>query len=366
MMLLRSSNNIGGCSSPSGGGIVEPGGGGGVVAAAALVLPKNTTTTNSITPPTTTILPLTPAIPPSSTKASVGIINSTESSSLRRFTAAWVRKNSTHCTSSNNNNVVTVLDWDDTLLPSTWVAGRHDLTSAASLEDSLTRATPEETAALAAVGRSASALLETCSRIGRVAIVTNAGEGWVELSASLLLPDVQETITRLQIPVLSARAAFESETLSHPAEWKYRTFQCVLAAVRSGYYYGCCSNNAWDSRHIWSSILSKPLFVAKATPGKDLLMDCCYNQINQTKQRVNSSSNMTPITLISIGDSDSERVAAVKCKEGRQAAFFRSCKLCERPSLTLLRSELDLITSMMPRLANCTGDLDLKVKFHLV
>lgn len=95
-----------------------------------------------------------------------------------------------------------ILDWDDTLLPTSFFLRSgddcHDLQAMArnnmQILNSLQRAVLE--------------LLEKMIMFGRVIIVTNAKQGWVEYSSYYMLPRVSQLI-ELYIPVISAQTQFE-------------------------------------------------------------------------------------------------------------------------------------------------------------
>lgn len=53
----------------------------------------------------------------------------------------------------------------------------------------------------------------------KVLIITNAKNGWVEYSSSLLMPRVHQMIMKY-IPVISARSEFESQYYNNISEWK--------------------------------------------------------------------------------------------------------------------------------------------------
>ena len=58
-------------------------------------------------------------------------------------------------------------------------------------------------------------------------IITNAKRGWVEYSSSILMPKVHKIILNY-IPVISARAEFESIYPGQIKEWKKAAFQSLL------------------------------------------------------------------------------------------------------------------------------------------
>jgi hypothetical protein len=89
-----------------------------------------------------------------------------------------------------------VLDWDDTLLPTS-----HLIKSQVGFDlQSIAKANMRE---LCVLQRLVLALLEKMINFGRVIIITNAKAGWVELSSYYLLPRVHRII-ELYIPVISA------------------------------------------------------------------------------------------------------------------------------------------------------------------
>lgn len=79
-------------------------------------------------------------------------------------------------------------------------------------------------------------LLKNTLKLGIVLIVTNAGDGWVELSASRFLPAVKAFLDAnyKYIRVISARARYVETHRHLPLQWKVLTFsdelQPILAA----------------------------------------------------------------------------------------------------------------------------------------
>merc|ERR1719424_1543797 len=68
-----------------------------------------------------------------------------------------------------------VFDWDDTLLPTTWLERRRVLHSTTALR-------PAHIRGLQALAEAANRTLDVAEKLGRVIIVTNAAHGWVEAS----------------------------------------------------------------------------------------------------------------------------------------------------------------------------------------
>lgn len=61
---------------------------------------------------------------------------------------------------------------------------------------------------------------------GRVIIITNAKEGWVEYSSYFMLPRVSQLI-ELYIPVISAQTQFASKYPYDIAMWKQQAFMAL-------------------------------------------------------------------------------------------------------------------------------------------
>ena len=82
---------------------------------------------------------------------------------------------------------------------------------------------------LAAIEDQVVTMLEKFLEVSKVLIVTNAREGWVEYSSSILLPKVHQMIVN-HIPVKSARADFEQQYQGQISEWKKAAFMSLWDA----------------------------------------------------------------------------------------------------------------------------------------
>eukprot|EP00439_Symbiodinium_sp_Y106_P045939 s815_g5.t2 len=156
-------------------------------------------------------------------------------------------------------------DWDDTLLPTSWISRQGWLNEDGGLDSvdevSLTREQQvllqelevkvEQTLLtawnLTASGQSIARWLRAtlssavfcelhcfpvCAQAmayGRVVIVTNALEGWVETSCAAFLPGLRPLLDELDI--VSARSTYESLGDASPTAWKRRAFADVIVAA---------------------------------------------------------------------------------------------------------------------------------------
>jgi len=110
-----------------------------------------------------------------------------------------------------NRQTVIFLDWDDTLLCTTYLSSRRETGVTSDVELRLT-----------SIASRVARLLELALDLGKVFIVTNAEEGWVEASAELYLPSLVQALEG--VPILSARSRFEPEYPDETSVWKTKAF----------------------------------------------------------------------------------------------------------------------------------------------
>ena len=116
-----------------------------------------------------------------------------------------------------NYTSVSIFDWDDTLLCTTYLDSRTD---AFDIQSKLVRTQLED------LDQLASQLLISAMAVSKTYVVTNALVGWVEYSASVWLPKVCEVLSRLE--VVSARSSYEEEFPGRPDVWKAQAFLQTL------------------------------------------------------------------------------------------------------------------------------------------
>jgi hypothetical protein len=120
-----------------------------------------------------------------------------------------------------------LFDWDDTLCPSTWAKS----VGYGSCEVEL----PSHRAMLAQVAAAAKAALQAAEGLGKVVIVTNAEDGWVDLSCRRWMPSLHPIVSKMDH--VSARSTWESVALTQPVEWKTKEFNHIITT-----FYGDCQN----------------------------------------------------------------------------------------------------------------------------
>ncbi|KAJ1604429.1 apicomplexan-conserved protein [Cryptosporidium canis] len=101
-----------------------------------------------------------------------------------------------------------IVDWDDTLLPTTWLSWNKELDLKNTNFGGIVRD-----------------FLKKATELGQVVIVTNADPRWVYETSELYLPEILYYLR--VIPICSARQ-FAKGDPSDMKNWKYRAFNCVI------------------------------------------------------------------------------------------------------------------------------------------
>lgn len=111
-----------------------------------------------------------------------------------------------------------IFDWDDTILCTSFLAPHQQLIFDSSIKFPLSLQTK-----LNDLDQVAAAILQQSKTLGRNYIVTNAAEGWVELSAKRFLPRVWQELQR-DISIISARTKYEKLYPRNYQKWKVEAF----------------------------------------------------------------------------------------------------------------------------------------------
>jgi hypothetical protein len=119
-----------------------------------------------------------------------------------------------------------IFDWDDTLFPTTWMREHGLLEKEAGI-------TPQQDEQLQALADVVAVTLEAAKRRGCVAIVTNAEQGWVEMSCEAIMPSLQSHLEGVRI--VSARSRHEKHGLYAPTTWKCLAFEELVGEFYSAF-----------------------------------------------------------------------------------------------------------------------------------
>lgn len=197
-------------------------------------------------------------------------------------------------------DTILIFDWDDTVLPSTWIQEQGLRLD----EDSVP--TEVQQAQLQKMADRAAQTLCVAKRHGKVILVTNAERGWIELSCKKFMPSLYPTLEDLKL--LSARSTYEHQGVASPFEWKYLAFESEIA---------------------------------------------CFYEAFAGDRRKN---------VLSFGDSAHEREALIRVTERLQNCRTKSLKFVERPEVEQLLKEHELISGCFRHIVNHDGNLDLCIR----
>jgi hypothetical protein len=139
---------------------------------------------------------------------------------------------------------IILFDWDDTLCPSTWIRDNQpalNYFTPVPCEDRYQRPLRE-------MQRQTEAVLTLALKMGKVIIVTNAAEPWVETSCRNFMPDLLPLVEK--IPIIYARSVYDScdgacEEPVSPQRWKEVAFGMEISGFYSRY-----------ERQSWKNVVS--------------------------------------------------------------------------------------------------------------
>jgi hypothetical protein len=199
-----------------------------------------------------------------------------------------------------------VFDWDDTLLATSHLAAAGYRLGHARPRN------PQIEAALRQLDSTAQQLLQLAiDHSHHVCIITNAENGWIELSSKSWLPGVSAMLHKVSI--MSARSTYESQFPCSPASWKLHAFEEMTSRF--------------------------------------------------TKEHCDEASTLH---IISLGDSNVEREAAHAVARNRTKTKAKSIKFAEEPTIDVLRLELVSILSRFSSLMGYDNSLDLVLPVPLM
>jgi hypothetical protein len=116
----------------------------------------------------------------------------------------------------NKSSTMIIIDWDDTLYPTTWVMNSNiELTEPKSRYKYISY--------FKELDKNISCTLKNILLYGDVIIITNAMPEWIELSSSVL-PNTRELLKTIEI--VSARKKYQN--MHKIIEWKKLTFMDIL------------------------------------------------------------------------------------------------------------------------------------------
>eukprot|EP00188_Purpureofilum_apyrenoidigerum_P000587 Plantae.Rhodophyta-Purpureofilum_apyrenoidigerum.ctg12628.p1 GENE.Plantae.Rhodophyta-Purpureofilum_apyrenoidigerum.ctg12628~~Plantae.Rhodophyta-Purpureofilum_apyrenoidigerum.ctg12628.p1 ORF type:complete len:245 (+),score=42.78 Plantae.Rhodophyta-Purpureofilum_apyrenoidigerum.ctg12628:191-925(+) len=118
------------------------------------------------------------------------------------------------------DNTVIVFDWDDTLFAST------ALTSIGLCVDEQEDEVPVSLQLeLIELETYVISVLEEVAKLGKVIIITNSDQGWVDMCCERYFPRVLQYLERYAVSVISARYFYQHRYPNAPSHWKIHAFE---------------------------------------------------------------------------------------------------------------------------------------------
>lgn len=193
---------------------------------------------------------------------------------------------------------LTLYDWDDTFLPSTYLAAQG---VRVEVDDQLPKNLVDDLSHLEDI---VIKILQEALLYGIVKVITNAEEGWVELSGNRFMPRLTKFLKVNDIKIVSARTTYEADIPGSPSGWKTAAF---AAEVHESY------------------------------------------------------PDVAQINVLVLGDSLSEREAAHALAHRLPTACIKSVKLVEHPDVTQLQRQITLLHGSFRDLREHYGSFDVNL-----
>ena len=121
-----------------------------------------------------------------------------------------------------NHNSLIIFDWDDTLLPTSFLTPNDVFSENIQLS-------PTDSEKMKEIEKNVYKILKESIEKGNVYIITNAGINWVQFSANIFYPSISELLKKIKI--ISARVQYEKSFPGNLRQWKIQAFLNLLNEV---------------------------------------------------------------------------------------------------------------------------------------
>ncbi len=161
------------------------------------------------------------------------------------------------------DNTLIILDWDDTLYPTSWIIGNN-------IDINDLHARTKYSSYFSALDDRVNTTINKLSGYGNVVIITNAVYDWINMSSSIL-PKTSKSLKKIKI--VSARQKFQGKFNIH--EWKKNAFKDeIFDIVQTNKYNNIISIGDADYEYIaliglWNDIPHKYLKSVKLIKSPD-------------------------------------------------------------------------------------------------
>lgn len=268
----------------------------------------------------------------------------------------------------SNSNAMIIFDWDDTILPSSFV----DKAQA----DNLNELPQQYHGLFREIETCTEKCLAEAAKHGEVIIITNSDEGWVKYSAERYLPNLIPVLRNYRI--ISARTRYEKFYPNQPLCWKAAAFAhevnehfCLLEEAHNMLDRECSHGNASSGSKFDDSIPDMDLASTDDSSLEDNSISSAEAEspggwVEKPSDAASAGAAVVTSSLpprreiISFGDSIEERTA-VKIVSEQLDALPKSVKFLRDPTPTQIIGQLTMLTHHMKFVGEHTEDLDLEI-----
>lgn len=261
--------------------------------------------------------------------------------SRRRPSIESVLSTGTQAEYSDPEQTVILFDWDDTLCPSTWIKKNRPILS-------FSKEAPKDERfqrPLRELEIEVEAVLKLAMKLGKVIIVTNAMNPWVETSCRNFLPNLLPIVSKL--PVLYARSIYEAHCCDALEEQDLRWASRVSTRGAPGMYKAMGFNNQED----------------RTEPLPQLWKEVAFEQ--EISSFYSRYSRQSWKNVISIGDSIFERDAVRRVVLDRPCSQkkcrTKTAKLLDEPTIRELIIQVRMIYESLSMMVQYDDSLDIEI-----
>lgn len=250
---------------------------------------------------------------------------------------------------------IILFDWDDTLCPSNWIRENRPALS-------FFRAAPEDPKyqrPLKELQEHVEATLKLAMKMGKVVIVTNAMEPWVETSCRNFLPQLVPLVS--QIPVLYARSIYDSACVEAVAQQRQalaggtRSSSPKAGAAMPGMY----ATSGQNKLATYNARLAMQVDAMAPQKWKELAFE---QEITGFYSRYQHQSWKN---VISIGDSiferDAVRRVVLNREDSKKRCRTKTAKLLDEPEVDELIAQVRVIHDSLGLMVQYDGNLDIEI-----
>lgn len=250
------------------------------------------------------------------------------------------------------DQTIILFDWDDTLCPSNWIRENRPALS-------FFRPCPDEERfkkPLAELSNRVEAVLNLALKMGKVVIVTNAQDPWVETSCRNYLPSVMSLVEK--IPVIYARSVWDNQQIDQ--DFAGPAGRRLQRPVVPGMY----SPKGGGANAALSGVNAK---LAAQSHG-DGLEPQRWKELAFEMEIAGFYSRYAHQSwknIISIGDSvferDAVRRVVLNRPTGRRRCYTKTAKLLDEPSIEELIAQVVVVHDALGLMVQHDGNLDIEI-----